>query len=294
MSCRRWSKSVWQVLGLALCVALIGRGLAGAGQTHARSPHTLTPTPGPDVRAIAGVPFVYVPAGCFMIGSADGDPDELPRREVCLSAYWIGQTEVTNAQYRRCVGAGVCAPPHDQTFYDDPAYADHPVVFVDWFQAEAFAAWIGGGLPTEAQWEYAARGPESRDYPWGENFDGTRLNWCDSACGYGWRASGWDDGYSGTAPVGSYPDGASWVDALDMVGNVWEWTADAYDPDYYATLPDGALDPVSAATVEWRTVRGGSYASSRQYVRAASRDWDSPNLRFVVMGFRVVREDMPG
>jgi formylglycine-generating enzyme required for sulfatase activity len=147
----------------------------------------------PIVQEINGVPMVYVPEGCFPMGSGrwevgyvcrryvPGNPecrqwfrDEMPQHEVCLSAFWIGLTEVTNAQYAACVNAGACESP-DCRYIDDPAYADHPVVCVDWYRATTYAEWLSDvtgqafGLPTEAQWDYAARGPMGNAYPWGNN-----------------------------------------------------------------------------------------------------------------------------
>jgi formylglycine-generating enzyme required for sulfatase activity len=169
-----------------------------------------------------GLPVVSVPAGCFTMGSTSGEGDEVPVHDTCLDGYWIGQTEVTNAQYRACVDAEVCVPPGDRTWFDDPIYADYPVLYVTWDDAAAYAAWVGGNLPTEAQWEYAARGPEAWTYPWGNGFDGTRLNFCDTNCDQEWRSSDYNDGFAQTSPVGSLGGGASWVGALDMAGNVWE------------------------------------------------------------------------
>jgi formylglycine-generating enzyme required for sulfatase activity len=191
-----------------------------------------TPIPAgivPDWKPIAGsindIPVVYVPAGCFMMGSTDEEVDEVyemcqalslrylgedrcdrgffeveqPLHEVCLSSFWIGQTEVTNAQYAQCVKADECSPPSDQEFFGDPDYADHPVVFVDWGQARKYAEWVGGDLPTEAQWAYAARGPMRWTYPWGNAFDGSRLNFCDVNCPE-FPNEEWDDGFEYTSP----------------------------------------------------------------------------------------------
>jgi formylglycine-generating enzyme required for sulfatase activity len=234
----------------------------------------------PIVQEINGIPMVYVPAGCFWMGSQDGGDDEKPVHRVCLSAFWIGQTEVTNAQYKLCVDAGVCTPPGSRTHYDDVAYADHPVVIVDWEQSSDFAEWINGSLPTEAQWEYAARGPEGWIYPWGDDAPA-----CERA-----QLSGC---VGGTAPVG--PDqragGASWVGALDLSGNVWEWVADWYDESYYATLPvlpDSVLDPPGPASGSRRCLRGGSWNDSVNYARAAARNRLDPGSRVDNRGFRVV------
>ena len=122
----------------------------------------------PVVEEYNGIPFVKVPAGCFMMGSEDGEDDEKSVHEVCLSEFWIGQTEVTNAQYKRCVAENKCTPPYDTEYHDNPFSMEQPVVHMTWDQANELAEWLGGALPSEAQWEYTARGPEAWVYPWGE------------------------------------------------------------------------------------------------------------------------------
>ncbi len=239
-----------------------------------------------------GLPMVYVPAGCFMMGSTEeqiaaaieahiksreGAPfpcesevleAEGPQNEVCLEAFWIGQTEVTNSQYAACVEAGACAPPADRTYFDNPDYADHPVIQVSWQEAVNYAEWLGAMLPTEAQWEYAARGPEAWVYPWGDEFERERLNYCDVNCDiYWWADPDYDDGYALTAPVGTYPGGASWVGAVDMAGNVWEWTASLYR-DYPYDAGDGREDPEAAGV---RVLRGGAFDVSAVDMRTALR-----------------------
>ncbi|MGF3501312.1 MAG: formylglycine-generating enzyme family protein, partial [Candidatus Bathyarchaeia archaeon] len=178
-------------------------------------------------------------------------------------AYWIDRTEVTVAQFRAFVGATgyettaeaegwgyvyvassgkwerVRGADWEQPYGPGAAAAedDHPVVQVSWYDAAAYCAWAGGRLPSEAEWEKAARGTAGRIYPWGNTFDGRKLNYCDANCVYSWRDTAVDDGYASTAPVGSYPGGASPYGALDMAGNVWEWVADWYDRTYYASSP---------------------------------------------------------
>lgn len=237
-------------------------------------------------------PMVFVPEGCFMMGSSEAqietamqacpdlysgapfpcDPSgyqtEGPRHEVCLEAYWIGQTEVTNSQYAACVEAGVCSPPADRTFFDDPAYADHPVIQVAWPDAKAYAEWVGGRLPTEAEWEYAARGPSGWVYPWGDEFEKDRLNYCDVNCDvYFWSDPSYDDGYALIAPVGTYPGGVSWVGALDMSGNAWEWVSSIYQ-DYPYDAFDGREDPAADGD---HVLRGGAFDLSYLDLRSAFR-----------------------
>ncbi|MBN1313113.1 MAG: formylglycine-generating enzyme family protein [Anaerolineae bacterium] len=246
----------------------------------------------PIVGELGGLPMVYVPAGCFLMGSteeqiaaameacpelysgapfacdASGYQAEGPQREVCLDAFWIGQTEITNSQYAACVDAGACAPPADRTYFDNPEYADHPAVQIAWPDAVSYAAWIGGSLPTEAQWEYAARGPDGWVYPWGDTFEKDRLNYCDVNCDvYFWVDATYDDGYALTAPVGTYPNGASWVGALDVSGNAWEWVSSIFK-DYPYDAADGREDSNAAGD---HVLRGGAFDLSYLDVRSAFR-----------------------
>ncbi len=233
-----------------------------------------------------------MPAGSFMMGSEGGTDNEQPVHEVTLDAFWIDRTEVTNAQYAACVDDGACDPPGSSSsytrdsYYGNPEYADYPVIYVSWDDAAAYAAWAGGRLPTEAEWEYAARGPKSLEYPWGNTFDGERLNFCDVNCPFDQRDSSWDDGHADTAPVGSHPDGTSWAGALDMGGNVWEWTDDWYVSDYYARSPGN--NPTGPETGQFRALRGGSWSNDDQDTRAAYRNYVYPDYWNYSVGFRVV------
>jgi serine/threonine-protein kinase len=157
----------------------------------------------------------------------------------------------------------------DGVFKPEPGYEDHPVVEVSWYGAAAYCAWAGGRLPTEAEWAYAARGPASRAYPWGDAFDGTRANYCDANCTYEWRDLDWDDGAAEWTAVGSYPEGASWCGALDMAGNVWEWVADWWSEGYYAhSATDNPQGPASGTL---RIARGGSWFDEGRHMTVASR-----------------------
>lgn len=247
------------------------------------------PTPiGARVRKKDGQIMVVVPAGEFLMGSPETDPiagdDEKPQRLVYLDTFWIDKTEITNQQYQLCLTAGVCTPTHAQptVFREEPL----PVVGVDWEQAAGYCRWVGGRLPTEAEWEKAARGVDGRIYPWGNEFDQDRLNYCDVNCAADWRDFSGDDGYSYTAPVGSYPAGASPFGVLDMSGNVWEWTADWYNPDTYKTLtlrnPGG---PVSGLQ---RVIRGGSWYYQGRNLRLVNRRKDAPTVSYDNIGFRCV------
>lgn len=255
-----------------------------------------------------GIDQVYVPAGCFLMGTGEAEaeaalalnppswaarriPSEQPQHEVCLSAgYWIDQTEVTNAAFQAFVDAGGYTTPeywsedglkwlNRQEVETLPltceaeAADDHPRVCVTWFEAEAYAAWRGGSLPTEAQWEYAARGPESLVYPWGSDWNPDLANVVDS---------------TGLTPVGSYPDGASWVGALDLAGNAMEWVQDWLWDKYYGREEAG-LDPVGPASGRMKVEKGGWWGSYPFVARAAYRHFeDPPSYQDHHIGFRVV------
>jgi formylglycine-generating enzyme required for sulfatase activity len=236
--------------------------------------------------------MVDVPAGEFLMGSTDDDSeaydDDKPQHTVYLDSFWIDRTEVTNAQFRKCVEAGACQAPTtcewgDPT-YNDGDKADHPVVCVICNQAQAYCQWAGARLPTEAEWEKAARGTAGRIYPWGNTFDGTKVNFCDRNCEYDWKDSAIDDGYARTAPVGHYLAGASPYGALDMSGNVWEWVNDWYSSTYYSVSPDS--NPQGPDTGEWKVLRGGSWNGNRNAVRAANRSYRYPTTRYSLIGFR--------
>jgi formylglycine-generating enzyme required for sulfatase activity len=253
--------------------------------------------------------MVLVPAGSFQMGSPDGagDADEHPQHDVTLSAYCIDRTEVTVAAYGACVAAGACrAPPrtvHWSAYSpeDVKRYSrwcnpsdrpDHPINCVEWELATAYCTWRGRRLPTEAEWEYAARGDDGRVYPWGNDAPSPqRLDLCGSECAAmakrdlqeDWKATYGDDGWETTAPVGSYPEGASRFGVLDMAGNVWEWTSDWYGP--YA--PAAQTNPQGATTGTSRVSRGGGWASrGTNRARSADRNWLDPKARDCDLGFR--------
>ena len=210
--------------------------------------------------------LVYVPAGEFLMGSADGDADayshEKPQHRVTLDAYWIDKTEVTNGTYARCVQAGACRAPSQtssstrSSYYGNPAYENYPVIYVSWNDAQRYCVWAGRRLPTEAEWEKAARGADGRKYPWGNAWDAGKVNSSEA-------------GPKDATAVGSYPAGASPYGALDMAGNVLEWVADWYHANYYAGSP--ARNPTGPASGAYRVLRGGSLRDDGGGVGAAVR-----------------------
>jgi formylglycine-generating enzyme required for sulfatase activity len=224
--------------------------------------------------------MVYVPAGAFWMGSDESDllanDDEKPQHEVTLDAFWIDRTEVTNTQYQRCVDEGACSPPLNSksstrdSYYGASEFDDYPVIWVTWRQADAYCTWAGKRLPTEAEWEKAARGTDKRLYPWGEGIDCSHANYGNCA--------------SDTAEVASYLQGASPYGALNMVGNVWEWVADWYASDSYGDSPGG--NPQGPAGGSTRVLRGGGWYSYWPGARAAVRSHYKPGARHDYVGFR--------
>ncbi len=248
----------------------------------------LTPTQAPSptlgigsgrTSPVDGLEMLYIPAGPFLMGFAGGYPDEGPEHTVDLASYWIDKTEITNVAYGLCVQAGACKPPARKSsngiddYFGNPAYADFPVIFVSWTDANAYCAWAGGRLPTEAEWEKAARGTDGRMYPWGNTPpDATRANFGDNK---------WD-----VVAVGQYPAGASPYGVFDMAGNVWEWTADWYSPDYYSQSP--ASSPTGPETGTKRVLRGGSWNFDMPGLRTSYRLAKSPDFVYPDTGFRCV------
>jgi formylglycine-generating enzyme required for sulfatase activity len=219
------------------------------------------------VSPIDGATMVFVPAGEFLMGSPEdeGDEDEHPLRTVYLDDYYIDRTEVTVAAYRRfCAATKRAMPPEPEWKWQDT----HPIVNVSWSDASAYAAWAGKALPTEAQWEKAARGTDGQQYPWGDMWDGAK---CSNSVGKNPKK---------TSPVGNFPAGASPYGALDMAGNVWEWCADWYEAGNYRTAP--AHNPTGPATGRSRVLRGGSWGDiTDRSLQTATRnvdyfpgDWD--------------------
>jgi formylglycine-generating enzyme required for sulfatase activity len=242
--------------------------------------------------------MVKVPAGEFLMGSAEEDSDavsdEKPQHRVYLDEYWIDRMEVTNEQYAQCVAAGGCQAPRESSsymrssYYGTAQYANYPVIDVTWEDARRYCAWVGKRLPSEAEWEKAARGTDGRRYPWGnQGTAGNLVNFCDVNCPFDWKDSNVDDGYGDTSPVGSYPVGASPYGALDMAGNVWEWVADWYDEGYYGGPP--ARNPPGPASGQSRVLRGGSWVYALRGVRVADRNDLTPGDWYFFIGFRCAR-----
>lgn len=281
-------KSTFSVLVFVLLMVLAS-GCAPASTTVLP---TATATYSTEVSPIDGMVLVYVPEGDFLIGSTDEEvsglvdwcvsegfsqsdcaiwgKNEKPQHTVSLDAFWIDRTEVTNAQYGQCEKAGICDYPYlvssstRDSYYGNEQFANFPMINVNWYMATAYCEWVGRRLPTEAEWEKAARGTDGRTYPWGEEIDCTKANY-----------SGKDGNnycVGDTTAVGSYPTGVSAYGALDMAGNVWEWVGDWYSESYYA----GNVYPL----------RSGSWENVEESVRSALRYGTEPHVQMATVGFR--------
>ena len=240
-----------------------------------------TPAP-PEITDAQGVDMVLVPAGTFILGSNIGNFNERPPHEVELDAFYIDIYEVTNSAYEACVDTGKCTSPGLNalgafltSYYDDPQYADYPVVYVNWFQARKYCEWRGAELPTEAQWEKAARGTDGPTYPWGPYITCIRANYggCTNL----------------TSAVGSFQEGVSPYEVYDMAGNVWEWVADWYSDTYYQTSPFPA-NPQGPADGQFRVLRGGSFVDDENSQRSSHRQGELPEQFNWNIGFRCARD----
>jgi formylglycine-generating enzyme required for sulfatase activity len=225
---------------------------------------------------VDGMLLVCIPAGEFTQGSTANDPladtNEQPQHLVYIDAFWIDRTEVTNAMFTQCVAAGAChkrdiSPylwgvtlPSGTPYYGEDRFQDYPAIVLDSNEAQAYCQWAGRRLPSESEWEKAARGMDARAYPWGSGLECNQANFL--GC------------LSMPAPADSYPQSASPYGALNMAGNLWEWTADWYDPVYYAQAP--SQNPHGPKTGQYHTLRGGGWRSLSYQLRVANRSSGKP------------------
>jgi len=302
-------------MGRVVLLVLVG-GIGLLGLIACRPRPALGDTRG---RPTDGMVMVFVPGGEFQMGSTDEAVDyaldlcngyggicdrrwlvnEQPAHTVVLDGFWLDSVEVSNAQFSAFlneqgnqieaamtwlhVGDEDClVEVRDGKFQPLHGYADHPAVEVSWYGAAAYCTWAGARLPTEAEWEYAARGPQSRIFPWGDTFDGARLNYCDASCDLDWADGALEDGHARTSPVGSFSSGQSWCGASDLAGNLWEWVADWYGP-YSA---ERQVNPAGPDDGIFRVLRGGAWSNSADYARCAFRDGGTPFRTYYNVGFR--------
>jgi len=271
---------------------------------------TPTKTPFPTVEPVAvatnkmdNAEVVFIPAGEFIMGSNPNiDKDfwgaEGPQHPVYLDEYWVYRTEITNAMYQECVAEQKCPRPvqffavHTDDYYENQIYADYPVIYVSYGHAISYCHWVGGRLPTEAEWEKAARGTDARLFPWGDSPPGSdQVNLCDRTCARGGIIeSQLNDGFSGTSPVGNFPAGVSPYGAFDMAGNVWEWTFDWFHSAFYSASPyENPNGPVSGTR---HVIRGGSWSMPIGGVRVVARKSELPDTSLDNLGFRCVMDEM--
>lgn len=242
--------------------------------------------------------MVFVPEGKFLMGSTDEQiqaateellrdcstcqqasdwfVDQKPQHTVYLDAFWTDKFEVTNALYQKCAVTGKCAAPSESksfsrsSYYGNSQYDNFPVIYVSWNDAKTFCEWAGKRLPTEAEWEKAARGDKGRLYPWGNEWTAARVNA--------------EERIKETAAIGSYPDDVSLYGAMDMGGNVREWVSDWYDENYYSHSPQN--NPPGAPSGQLRVLRGGSWGGYMVSALAASRVAYDPATQEHYIGFR--------
>jgi len=236
---------------------------------------------------IDGSVLIYIPAGEFVMGSPSdaGDLDETPQHPVYLDGYFIGKYEITVAQFKKFCALTGYSMPKQPSWNED----NYPVVNVLWYDAVAYCEWAGLRLPTEAEWEKSARGTDGRKYPWGNNepyHDG--VYYANYGGVYDTTTGSWEgdsaDGYYYTAPVGSFPQGASPYGCMDMAGNVWEWCLDWYDEDYYSESP--YENPQGPDSGFFRVIRGGGWVSPGRSLRVANRNSPDLGTRYCEAGFR--------
>jgi len=251
--------------------------------------------------------MAYIPGGAFPMGSPAGTgyEDENPARNVCVNGFYIDKYEVTNARFKGFVDAtGYLteaernpSPLSDRTWrhpYGAGTSADempdHPVVCISWYDANAYARWAEKRLPTEAEWEKAARGADGRLYPWGNEISTktASMNIADKNTDHPWRDASMDDGYKTAAPVGSFPGGKSVYGVEDLAGNVREWCYDWWDSEYYET--GSSNNPAGPETGEFKVTRGGSWFYDAIGARTSHRLYHKPDGYGSATGFRCVKD----
>ena len=277
-----------------LWVAFLGAGAEVSAQ-RVRVPGLRAMQKAPKAeRSVA--PFgelVLIPSGRFLMGSTEEEIQrasdecsarypacergifeaEYPERLVYLKAYYIDRFNITNKQYKECVLDDECTPPRRTTAITDAKFDDYPVLFVDWYQAQNYCDWAGGRLPTEAEWEKAARGVEGFIYPWGDAMEEGAAVWNQAS----------------PQPVMKRPRGVSSFGIYDMAGNVWDWVADWFNPNYYDESPDS--NPQGPERGVHKIFRGGSWGSDIPvFLRTMTRNHNKPNTWNPYIGIRCAKD----
>lgn len=249
---------------------------SGAVTEPADQPPSSSPAV-PDSPSVRHDDRVLIPAACYEMGSTNGDMDERPPHEVCVSAFFIDRVEVSNARYQECVDAGVCRAADRYPRRPELSEPDRPVVGVGWVDADRYCRWTGMRLPTDAEWELAAGGTDDRRYPWGDEPPSCELAVYARCPPYR------------TVPVDSYPQGASPYGVLHMAGNAWEWVWDWWSSGYYRSSP--RQDPTGPERGGMRSIRGGCWNRSYVHLRVEDRDSGVIGLRNDHVGFRCACSD---
>ena len=259
------------IAGTFFCTAVLALWLS-AGCERVESESEVDRSPPAEVEG--GVEMVSIPGGSFLMGSLDGQgqPDEHPQHSVTLPGFLLDKTEVTWRQYRKFASDSNTKLPRDPIW---GVFEDYPISFMLWAEAQAFCEWSGGRLPSEAEWEKAARGTDGRIYPWGDQWDATR---CNSISG----------GLHRPESAGSFPTCISPYGALDMSGSMLEWTSDLYR-EHYKPEKNGA-NPVDGETPELRVMRGGGWMSQPTWVSTTYRYKRRPSSRNMDHGFRCAQD----
>lgn len=253
------------------------------------STDTPIPTPLPtEIMDAKGISMALIPEGGFTMGSNDFFANESPDHFVVLDAFYIDRYEVTNQDYNLCVTSGQCLPPTRresysiEDYYGNSFYSRYPVIYITWQMANNYCEWRLARLPTEAEWEKAARGTDGRNYPWGDSTEGTFVNY---------------NGIVGEVKaIGSYSSGISPYRVFDMAGNVQEWVSDWYQLDYYSSISDGTKNPSGPIAGQEKVLRGGSWDAGKNFIRTTYRTSALPSSSFYNIGFRCaksVTEDFP-
>lgn len=229
--------------------------------------------------------MALVPEGKFTMGSADNFADEKPAHLVSLNPYYIDKYEVTNRNYNLCVQNGECLPPKKRSsktqtsYFGNLEFDNYPVIYVTWDMAQKYCQWRDARLPSEAEWEKAARGAAGRIYPWGDTIKNTEANY---------------NGLVGDlAVVGKYYSGTSPYGLFDMAGNAQEWVNDWYQANYYSSLFGDVQNPQGPSTGDERVIRGGSWDAGKNFIRTTYRFKSAPSVSFYNISFRCAKDVTP-